>query len=75
MSPPTATAREIRAPWIIRLSTSRPIISAPNRYVPPGGASEAFGLVVNGSSGATVLAKIAVNTNTIMMTAPPTPNG
>ena len=72
---PSATASDTRAPWISRLNTSRPIMSAPIRYTGPGAASDALALVLKGSSGATAEAKIAASTNTIMMIPPATPSG
>src|SRR3954465_12365101 len=69
------TASEMRAPWTMRLKTSRPMKSAPRRCIPPGRASEAGASVAVGSKGAIVPASKAVSTKSVMISAPIAPSG
>src|SRR3954464_8656409 len=69
------TASEMRAPWTMRLKTSRPMKSAPRRGIPPGRASEAGASVAVGSKGAIVPASKAVDTLTAMISATVAPSG
>ena len=64
-----------RAPWMIRLNTSRPIMSAPKIIDPSGAFREWLALVCSGSCGATTSAKIADMTKTNTITAPIAPSG
>ena len=69
------TASEMRAPNTIRLNMSRPMKSAPSQKRPPGSASDDLASVDVGSIGAMTLAKTAVSTKTVTITAPTAPSG
>ena len=80
ISPPsmieaTPTVSEMRAPWMMRLNTSRPIMSAPMTKVVSGAFRESGAEVCSGSCGASTSANTAENTKTITITAPIAPSG
>jgi hypothetical protein len=68
----TATNRDHFVPWMIRLSTSRPMKSVPSQCFPLGSWALASGFGLNGSSGATAGANTPMSvmtTATIPQTA------
>jgi len=72
---PTPTASEMRAPWMIRLSMSRPMKSAPSRCSSVGGDSDDRALVDVGSYMEMLLAKMAASTKMMTTTRPNAPSG
>ena len=71
---PMPTASEIRAPWMIRLQTSRPKESVPSQCRVLGAASRCVESTLSGSKRQIRSADIATQTNTTMMKRPMVPS-
>ena len=71
---PMPTASEMRAPWTIRLQTSRPNESVPIQCTALGAASRCAESTLSGSKRQIRSAEIAIQTNITMMTRPIVPS-
>ncbi len=71
---PMPTASDMRAPWMIRLQTSRPNESVPIQCCALGAESACAESTVNGLKRQMPSASAAASTNTTMMTRPMVPS-